>query len=43
LARADLDWLGGLITRRVPLERAADAFETQADDVKIVITLDAGT
>jgi glucose 1-dehydrogenase len=42
LARADLDWLDRLITRRVPLERAADAFETQPDDVKVVITLDAG-
>ncbi len=40
LARADLDWLGRLITRRVPLERAGDAFEPQPDDVKVVITLD---
>jgi glucose 1-dehydrogenase len=35
----DLDWLDRLITRRVPLERAADAFEAQPDDVKVVITL----
>ncbi|MGH3766248.1 MAG: glucose 1-dehydrogenase [Pseudonocardiaceae bacterium] len=41
LAGADLDWLDRLITRRVPLDRVADAFETQPDDVKVVITLDA--
>jgi threonine dehydrogenase-like Zn-dependent dehydrogenase len=39
LARADLDWLHRLITRRVPLERASDAFEAQPDDVKVVVTL----
>jgi hypothetical protein len=39
LARADLDWLNRLITRRVPLERAGDAFEPQPDEVKVVITL----
>ncbi|MDQ2586764.1 glucose 1-dehydrogenase [Saccharothrix yanglingensis] len=42
LARADLDWLGGLITRRVPLESFADAFEARPDDVKVAITLDGG-
>jgi glucose 1-dehydrogenase len=40
LADADFAWLDGLITRRVPLERAADAFDPQPDDVKVVITLD---
>nr|WP_090281172.1 glucose 1-dehydrogenase [Mycolicibacterium komanii]CRL77309.1 sorbitol dehydrogenase [Mycolicibacterium komanii] len=40
LAKADKDWLSSLITRRVPLHRAADAFTAQPDDVKVVITLD---
>ncbi len=40
LARADLDWLDRLITRRIPLQRAAEAFDPQPDDVKVVITLD---
>jgi threonine dehydrogenase-like Zn-dependent dehydrogenase len=39
LARADLDWLNRLVTRRVPLERAGEAFEPQPDEVKVVITL----
>ncbi len=39
LAAADLDWLGRLVTRRVPLDRAADAFEARPDDVKVVVTL----
>ena len=43
LAAADLDWLQRLITRRVPLDRAAEAFEASGDDVKVVITLDADT
>ncbi|MDQ3764972.1 MAG: glucose 1-dehydrogenase [Actinomycetota bacterium] len=42
LARADLDWLDRLITRRVPLDRAHEAFNPQPDDVKVVITLDGG-
>jgi glucose 1-dehydrogenase len=40
LAAADLDWLAGLITRRVPLERFAEAFTSQPDDIKVVITLE---
>jgi threonine dehydrogenase-like Zn-dependent dehydrogenase len=40
LGRADLDWPGGPVTRRVPLARTADAFETNDDDVKVVIDLD---
>jgi threonine dehydrogenase-like Zn-dependent dehydrogenase len=40
LAKADKDWLASLITRRVPLSRAHEAFTAQPDDVKVVITLD---
>jgi threonine dehydrogenase-like Zn-dependent dehydrogenase len=39
LANADPDWLTGMITRRVPLHRAAVAFEGGDDDVKVVISL----
>ena len=39
LARADAGWLGRLITRRVPLERFAEAIERRPDDVKSVLTL----
>ncbi|MGW5136918.1 glucose 1-dehydrogenase [Streptomyces sp. XY006] len=39
LARADLSWLERLITRRVPLERATEAFTPRPDDVKVVIEL----
>jgi glucose 1-dehydrogenase len=39
LAAADPGWLTRLISRRVPLERFADAFAAQDDDVKVVITL----
>ncbi|OBI84783.1 glucose 1-dehydrogenase [Mycobacterium sp. E740] len=42
LAKADKDWLASLITRRVPLHKATDAFTAQPDDVKVVITLDDG-
>ena len=38
LARAELDWLAGLISRRLPLERAGEVFTTD-DDVKVVIDL----
>jgi threonine dehydrogenase-like Zn-dependent dehydrogenase len=37
LAKADLDWLHRLVTRRVPLERFQDAFTPQRTDVKVVI------
>ncbi|MEU8799419.1 glucose 1-dehydrogenase [Spirillospora sp. NPDC048819] len=40
LAGADLDWLGRLISRRVPLEDFEDAFTPRPDDVKVVIALD---
>lgn len=39
LGRADRSWLERLITRRVPLERAHEAFEPAGDDVKVVIEL----
>ena len=41
LAAADLDWLRRLITRRVPLEKAAEAFQPQDGDIKVVIDLSA--
>ncbi|GGL13371.1 threonine dehydrogenase [Sphaerisporangium melleum] len=41
LAGADLGWLNGLITRRVPLSRFHEAFTPEPDDVKVIITLDA--
>ncbi|MGE3176650.1 MAG: glucose 1-dehydrogenase [Vicinamibacterales bacterium] len=37
LARADRDWLERLITRRVPLDRWAEALEALEHDVKVVI------
>jgi threonine dehydrogenase-like Zn-dependent dehydrogenase len=47
LAAADKDWLRRLISRRVPLEKFAEAFEHRTDDVKVVLDLqtagDAGT
>ena len=42
LAQADLDWLGRLVSRRVPLASYEDAFQAQDDDVKVVITLGEG-
>jgi threonine dehydrogenase-like Zn-dependent dehydrogenase len=39
LAKADLGWLDRLVSRRVPLERFAEAFEPHDDDVKVAITL----
>ena len=39
LAAADLDWLERLVTRRVPLERFAEAFDAEEDDVKGALTL----
>lgn len=37
LAAADKSWLRRLITRRVPLDRWAEAFERRPDDVKVVL------
>jgi threonine dehydrogenase-like Zn-dependent dehydrogenase len=42
LARADNEWLEGLVTRRVPLENAAEAFQPADGDVKVIIELDGG-
>jgi threonine dehydrogenase-like Zn-dependent dehydrogenase len=39
LAKADLDWLHRLVTRRVPLAKFAEAFEPQDGDIKVAITL----
>lgn len=39
LAKADNAWLERLITRRVPLEKFAEAFERRDGDVKVVIDL----
>jgi glucose 1-dehydrogenase len=38
LSRADRAWLEAMITRRVPLDSWADAFDTGHDDVKSIIT-----
>ncbi|QWZ07697.1 glucose 1-dehydrogenase [Nocardioides panacis] len=38
LAAADLDWLGRVVSRRVPLEDFADAFTPQDDDVKVALS-----
>ncbi len=40
LVGADTGWLESMISRRVPLEDFAAAFEPQEDDVKVVLTLD---
>ena len=37
LSKADQEWLGRLITRRVPLDDWADALEKGHDDIKVVI------
>jgi threonine dehydrogenase-like Zn-dependent dehydrogenase len=39
LAKADKTWLARLITRRLPLERASEAFEPGHDDVKVVLEM----
>jgi glucose 1-dehydrogenase len=41
LASADRSWLERMITRRVPLERFAEAFDSRPDDVKVVLDLQA--
>ncbi|MCW2726285.1 MAG: Orf33 [Frankiales bacterium] len=41
LANADRDWLGRLITRRVPLASWTDALGKGRDDVKVVVDLQA--
>jgi threonine dehydrogenase-like Zn-dependent dehydrogenase len=39
LLAADAGWLARLITRRVPLDRFADALAPRSDDIKVVLTL----
>jgi glucose 1-dehydrogenase len=39
LAKADLSWLGRLISRRVPLDNWQQAYQRQPDDVKVVLQL----
>ena len=39
LAKADHDWLGRLITRRVPVDQFEQAYERQADDVKVIVQI----
>ena len=41
LSKADKAWLGGLITRRVPLSRWQEAFEKRDGDIKVVIDFTA--
>ncbi|QEH35923.1 L-threonine 3-dehydrogenase [Aquisphaera giovannonii] len=41
LRGADPGWLGRLITRRVPLDRWAEALDHRPDDIKTVIELDS--
>jgi glucose 1-dehydrogenase len=38
LAKANLDWLAGLLTRQVPLDRYASAFAADAEDIKAVVS-----
>ena len=39
LAKADRGWLEQLVTKRIPLERAAEAFQPGGDDIKVVLDL----
>ncbi|MFD4439500.1 glucose 1-dehydrogenase [Nocardia sp. NPDC058519] len=39
LAKADASWLERLITRRLPLEKAIEAFDPGGSDIKVVIDL----
>jgi threonine dehydrogenase-like Zn-dependent dehydrogenase len=41
LAKADKNWLRGLITRRVPLDRWQEALESRRGDIKIIIDIAA--
>jgi threonine dehydrogenase-like Zn-dependent dehydrogenase len=40
LAAADAGWLRRLVTRRVPLEKFADALTAHPDDIKVALTLE---
>jgi glucose 1-dehydrogenase len=39
LAGADPAWLGGLITRRIPLARWPEALSKRPQDIKVVVEL----
>jgi len=39
LAKADLDWLSRLVSRKVPLTKYADALARNDDDVKVALDL----
>ncbi|MFI9027548.1 alcohol dehydrogenase catalytic domain-containing protein [Streptomyces sp. NPDC053560] len=39
-AGADQDWPARMITRRVPLSRAQEAFTAREDDIKVVVSLE---
>lgn len=41
LAKANKNWLGRLMTRRVPLSRWQEAFEKRDDDIKVVLEFGA--
>ncbi|HEY6932463.1 MAG TPA: glucose 1-dehydrogenase [Marmoricola sp.] len=43
LARADPQWLAGLVTRKVPLNQWAAAYAREPDDIKTVLTFPAGS
>ncbi|MEV0618139.1 glucose 1-dehydrogenase [Nonomuraea sp. NPDC050404] len=43
LAQADAEWLQRMITRRVPLARAAEVFEPADNDIKAIIDLTTQT
>jgi glucose 1-dehydrogenase len=43
LAQADPDWLAGLITRQVPIDRWADAYAREPDDIKTVLRFPDGS
>ncbi len=43
LKDADRSWLGRLITRRVPLDDFAEAFQRHDNDVKVVLDLEAAS
>ena len=42
LAQANPDWLAGLITRQVPIDRWADAYIREPDDIKTVLQFAGG-
>ena len=43
IAKADPDWLAGLVTRQVPLDRWAEAYARQPDDIKTALRFPGGS